>query len=73
MYVIKASDALPPLPVFSQAVRTEHRHKVYVSGNIGATHSEDGGLKLVEGGVKAQTVSLPSRDPSYSSFFFQAV
>jgi 2-iminobutanoate/2-iminopropanoate deaminase len=45
-------DALPVLPVFSQAVISDG--KVYLSGNIGCTKE----FKIVEGGVKAQTVSL---------------
>ncbi|KAF5316242.1 hypothetical protein D9619_006785 [Psilocybe cf. subviscida] len=42
-------DALPVLPVFSQAVISDG--KVYLSGNIGCTRE----FKIVEGGVKAQT------------------
>ncbi|TFK41882.1 Endoribonuclease L-PSP [Crucibulum laeve] len=43
------SDAVPPLPTFSQAVVS--RGHVYVSGNLGCTKD----LKIVEGGVQAQT------------------
>ena len=48
--IVKAPDALPTLPVFSQA--TISKGHVYVSGTIGMTKD----FKLVEGGVKAQTV-----------------
>ncbi|KIM47543.1 hypothetical protein M413DRAFT_202610 [Hebeloma cylindrosporum] len=42
-------DAVPPLPIFSQAVVS--KGQVYASGNIGC----DREFKLVEGGVQAQT------------------
>ncbi|KAG6845376.1 hypothetical protein H0H87_010485 [Tephrocybe sp. NHM501043] len=47
--IISTTDAVPPLPVFSQAVIS--KGNVYVSGNIGCTKE----LKLVEGGIRAQT------------------
>ncbi|KAF9567833.1 Endoribonuclease L-PSP [Agrocybe pediades] len=46
---VNTPDAIPPLPIFSQAVVSNGR--VYVSGNIGC----DKNLKLVDGGVQAQT------------------
>ncbi|KAF8079005.1 Endoribonuclease L-PSP [Lyophyllum atratum] len=49
--IVSTSDAIPPLPVFSQAVIS--RGNVYVSGNIGCTKD----LVLVEGGVQSQTRS----------------
>lgn len=51
--IVFSPDALPVLPVFSQAVISDG--KVYLSGNIGCTKD----FKIVEGGVKAQTVSPP--------------
>ncbi|KAG6830892.1 hypothetical protein H0H92_014043 [Tricholoma furcatifolium] len=50
--IVFTPDAVPPLPVFSQAVIS--KGNVYVSGNIGCTKD----LKLVEGGVQPQTVAL---------------
>ncbi|KAL0951672.1 hypothetical protein HGRIS_008351 [Hohenbuehelia grisea] len=47
--VIFTEDALPPLPIYSQAVVS--KGTVYASGNIGCTRE----LVLVEGGVQAQT------------------
>ncbi|KAL5531012.1 hypothetical protein ACEPAG_3888 [Sanghuangporus baumii] len=48
--VVSTPDAVPPMPVFSQA--TISRGYVYVSGNIGVMHD----LKtIVPGGVQAQT------------------
>ncbi|KAK7450642.1 hypothetical protein VKT23_012953 [Stygiomarasmius scandens] len=49
MKVVSTPDAIPPLPVFSQA--TISRGYVYVSGNIGCTKE----MKVVEGGVQAET------------------
>jgi len=50
---ISTADAIPPLPVFSQAVVSKD-NRVYVSGTIGSTHD----WKLVEGGVQAQTRAI---------------
>ena len=51
MKPVYTPDAVPPLPVFSQAaISGDH---VYVSGNIGCTKD----FKLVEGGIQAETVS----------------
>ncbi|KAF9024133.1 Endoribonuclease L-PSP [Hymenopellis radicata] len=47
--IVHTDDAIPPMPIFSQAVIS--RGYVYVSGNIGCTKD----FKVVEGGVKAQT------------------
>jgi len=47
--VVSTSDAIPPLPVFSQAVIS--KGNVYVSGNIGCKFD----WTLVEGGVQPQT------------------
>jgi len=47
--VIFTEAALPPLPVYSQAIVS--RGMVYVSGNIGITRN----MVLVEGGVQGQT------------------
>ncbi|RDB28455.1 hypothetical protein Hypma_015921 [Hypsizygus marmoreus] len=47
--IVSTPDAVPPLPVFSQAVIS--RGHVYMSGNIGCKKD----LTLVEGGVQAQT------------------
>ncbi|KAF8921897.1 Endoribonuclease L-PSP [Mucidula mucida] len=47
--IVYTDDAIPPMPIFSQAVIS--RGYVYVSGNIGCTKE----FKVVEGGVKAQT------------------
>ncbi|KAF7982650.1 hypothetical protein HWV62_27095 [Athelia sp. TMB] len=47
--LVSTPEAVPPLPVFSQAVIS--RGHVYASGNIGCTKD----FKIVEGGVKAQT------------------
>ncbi|KZP20528.1 Endoribonuclease L-PSP [Athelia psychrophila] len=47
--LVSTPNAVPPLPVFSQAVISGGH--VYVSGNIGCTKD----FKIVEGGVKAQT------------------
>jgi enamine deaminase RidA (YjgF/YER057c/UK114 family) len=49
--IVFTPSALPTLPVFSQAVISDG--KVYLSGNIGCTRE----FKIVDGGVKAQTVS----------------
>lgn len=48
---VSTPSASAPLPVFSQAVKS--RGMVYVSGNIGL---DPASWKLVEGGIKAQTV-----------------
>ena len=48
--IVKAPHALPTLLVFSQA--TISKGHVHVSGTIGITKD----FKLVEGGIKAQTV-----------------
>lgn len=51
--VVYTPDAVPPMPVFSQA--SISRGYVYVSGNIGVLHD----LKtIVDGGVQPQTVGL---------------
>ncbi|KAJ7085770.1 Endoribonuclease L-PSP [Mycena belliarum] len=47
--IIFANDAVPPMPVFSQA--TVAKGIVYCSGNIGCTNE----FIVVEGGVQAQT------------------
>ncbi|KAJ7827477.1 Endoribonuclease L-PSP/chorismate mutase-like protein [Mycena olivaceomarginata] len=47
--IVFTTDAVPPLPVFSQA--TIAKGVVYCSGNIGCTKD----FVLVEGGVQAQT------------------
>ncbi|KAF7338045.1 YjgF-like protein [Mycena venus] len=47
--IVFTKDAVPPLPVFSQA--TIAKGVVYCSGNIGCTND----LVVVEGGVKPQT------------------
>ncbi|KAI0342302.1 Endoribonuclease L-PSP [Trametopsis cervina] len=47
--IVFAADAVPPLPVFSQAVIS--RGTVYASGSIGCNPD----LTLVEGGIPAQT------------------
>lgn len=53
--IVYTPDALPSMPVFSQA--SISRGMVYVSGNIGCNRD----LKtLVEGGIQAQTVILRS-------------
>lgn len=53
MKVVYTPEAVPPLPVFSQA--TISRGYVYVSGTIGILHD----LKtIVPGGVQAQTVRV---------------
>ena len=62
--VVRAPDAVPPLPVFSQAVISKGH--VYVSGNIGCA---PGSQSLVEGGVQAQTVRTFILSSS-SLFFF---
>ncbi|TFK37918.1 Endoribonuclease L-PSP [Crucibulum laeve] len=49
MKPVYTPDAVPPLPVFSQA--TISRGYVYASGNIGCTKE----FKLVEGGIRAET------------------
>lgn len=54
MQPVYTPDAVPPLPVFSQAA-TSGGH-VYVSGNIGCTKN----FKLVEGGIQAETVCQTS-------------
>lgn len=51
---VVTDDAPRPLPVFSQAIKTENL--IYVSGNIGMDPRT---YELVPGGIKAQTVSLP--------------
>lgn len=47
--IVYSSDAIPPLSVFSQAVKS--RGHVYVSGSIGC----DSEYLVVEGGIQAQT------------------
>ncbi|KAF9451412.1 YjgF-like protein [Macrolepiota fuliginosa MF-IS2] len=47
--IVSAPEAVPPLPVFSQAVIS--KGFVYLSGNIGC----DNNLKVVEGGIVAET------------------
>ncbi|KAJ7172169.1 Endoribonuclease L-PSP [Mycena filopes] len=47
--IVFTKDAVPPMPVFSQA--TIAKGIVYCSGNIGCTNE----FVVVEGGVKAQT------------------
>ncbi|OJA21660.1 hypothetical protein AZE42_11832 [Rhizopogon vesiculosus] len=47
--IVFAPDAVPPLPVFSQAIKSKGH--VYVSGNIGCTND----FLIVEGGVQGQT------------------
>ncbi|KAJ7723971.1 Endoribonuclease L-PSP [Mycena maculata] len=47
--IVFAKDAIPPMPVFSQA--TIAKGMVYCSGNIGCTNE----FVVVEGGVHAQT------------------
>ncbi|KAI0030064.1 YjgF-like protein [Vararia minispora EC-137] len=47
--VIFTEEALPPLPIYSQAIVSNGT--VYASGNIGITRD----MKLVEGGVQGQT------------------
>jgi len=47
--VVSTSDAVPPLPTFSQAIVSKGH--VYASGNIGC----DKDFKIVEGGVQGQT------------------
>ncbi|KAJ6597222.1 Endoribonuclease L-PSP [Mycena vulgaris] len=47
--IIFTKDAIPPMPVFSQA--TVAKGIVYCSGNIGCTND----FVIVEGGVQAQT------------------
>ncbi|KAF8665278.1 hypothetical protein AX16_000299 [Volvariella volvacea WC 439] len=49
MQIVTTPDAVPPLPVFSQAVISKGH--VYASGNVGCTSD----WKLVDGGVQAQT------------------
>ncbi|KJA15268.1 hypothetical protein HYPSUDRAFT_149290 [Hypholoma sublateritium FD-334 SS-4] len=49
MQPVYTPDAVPPLPVFSQAATSDGH--VYVSGNIGCTKD----FKLVEGGIQAET------------------
>jgi 2-iminobutanoate/2-iminopropanoate deaminase len=49
--VVFAQDALPPLPVYSQGIISQGKH-VFLSGNLGLTKD----MKIVEGGVQAQTV-----------------
>lgn len=56
---VSTPGASAPLPVFSQAVKS--RGMVYVSGNIGLDPTS---WKLVEGGIKAQTVSEQLDDRS---------
>ena len=57
MQTVYTPDAVPPLPVFSQAVITGGY--VCVSGNIGCTKD----FKLVAGGVQAETVCQNSVKP----------
>ncbi|KXN88883.1 Enamine/imine deaminase [Leucoagaricus sp. SymC.cos] len=45
-----SAEANPPLPVYSQAIIS--KGFVFVAGNVGC----DRNLKLVEGGIKAETV-----------------
>lgn len=47
--IVYSSDAIPPLSVFSQAVKS--RGHVYISGSIGC----DSEYLVVEGGIQAQT------------------
>ncbi|KAI0821981.1 YjgF-like protein [Trametes gibbosa] len=47
--IVLSEEALPPLPVYSQAVISGKT--IYVSGNIGITKD----MQIVEGGVQAQT------------------
>ncbi|KAH6916691.1 Endoribonuclease L-PSP/chorismate mutase-like protein [Coprinopsis sp. MPI-PUGE-AT-0042] len=47
--VVRSQEAVPPIPVFSQAVVS--KGIVYASGSIGVTAD----WKLVEGGIKEQT------------------
>ncbi|TFY57795.1 hypothetical protein EVG20_g8399, partial [Dentipellis fragilis] len=49
MQIVSTPNAVPPLPIFSQA--TISKGHVFVSGNIGCTAD----LVVVEGGVKAET------------------
>lgn len=53
---VSTTKAPKPLPQFSQAVK--YNGMVYCSGNIGL---EPESFKLVEGGVKEQTVDIVSR------------
>lgn len=55
---VKTTNAPKPLPVFSQAVKANGM--VFCSGNIGLDKDT---WTLVEGGIKAQTVSQSFRDP----------
>ena len=54
---IKTPNAPAPLPVFSQAIKANGF--VFVSGNIGFDKDS---WTLVEGGIKAQTVQIPSTE-----------
>ncbi|KAI0319652.1 YjgF-like protein [Amylostereum chailletii] len=47
--IVFTEDAVPPLPIYSQAVVSAGN--VYASGNIGITRD----MKLVDGGVQEQT------------------
>ncbi|KAF9469767.1 Endoribonuclease L-PSP [Collybia nuda] len=47
--IVFTSEAIPPLPVFSQAVISQGH--IYASGSIGVTRE----MKLVDGGVQPQT------------------
>ncbi|KZV70660.1 Endoribonuclease L-PSP [Peniophora sp. CONT] len=49
MQIVRAPDAIPAMPVFSQA--SISKGFVFVSGNIGCTDD----FKVVEGGVQPQT------------------
>jgi len=56
---VKTPHSPAPLPVFSQAIKANGM--VFVSGNIGLDPVT---WKLVEGGIKAQTVSsFPTTSP----------
>ncbi|KAF8640792.1 hypothetical protein AX17_000441 [Amanita inopinata Kibby_2008] len=50
--IVSATDAVPPLPIFSQAVISKGH--IFVSGNIGC----DKNFNVVPGGVQVQTVHL---------------
>ncbi|EIN06386.1 YjgF-like protein [Punctularia strigosozonata HHB-11173 SS5] len=47
--IVFTEDANPPLPIYSQAVKSKGH--VFLSGNIGC----DANLKLADGGVQGQT------------------
>jgi enamine deaminase RidA (YjgF/YER057c/UK114 family) len=58
---IKTPNAPAPLPVFSQAIKANGM--VFCSGNIGLDKDT---WTLVEGGIKAQTVTSPPCKPGLS-------